>query len=272
MVMTPFYKDGVSALLFGLTGINEAFEAIVSGIVAIGGIYFTASYFKMHREMPKTWKLAIFAIITAYICSLIFLGTRTLFFFAASHILLIIALDIFVLSAIMLWKKSIYARFFAIAYGIPLIAAHEYFVSPYFAIPLFNVPLGFFKLGSVIEMIIFSYAITLQTKRLINKNNLLKIELIKYTQELKTLNKGIIERPDTTEELIKKFSLTIKEIEILKKLSLNMTNKEIANSQNISENTVKFHIKNICKKLEVNSKKGAKQRYLHTSKEEIIVS
>ena len=76
-------------------------------------------------------------------------------------------------------------------------------------------------------------------------------QLIDYTKRLKTINKGLNERSATMQELIEAFGFTLKEITILKELSLNKTNKEIAESQFISENTVKFHIKNICKKLGV---------------------
>lgn len=268
MLMTPFYKDGLSALLFGLTGINEVLEAVLSGIVVIGGVYFTASYFKMHKEMPKTWKATIYIIGIAYSCSIIFLITRSVYFFAASHVLLILVLDIFVISAIMLWKKNVYARFFAIAYGLPLIVAHEYFISPYFALPSINLSLNLFKVGSVLEMIIFSYAITLKVKLLIKENDLMRMQLVEYTNNLMVQNKEKNQKLDTISELIEKFNLTLKEIEILKVLALNKTNKEIGELLFISENTVKFHIRNIFKKLDVRCKEDAKSLYLDPCLEE----
>ncbi len=82
-------------------------------------------------------------------------------------------------------------------------------------------------------------------------------------KKLKELNIGVNERLDTVNELIEKFNFTIKEVEVLKKISLNKTNKEIAEILFISENTVKFHVKNILKKLKVSSKKDAKYHYLN---------
>lgn len=269
MTMTPFYKDGTSALIFGLTGVNEVIEVFLSGIVVIGGFYFTASYFRMNEDMPRAWKTTIYIIILAYFSSVMFLITRSLFFFASAHILLIIALDIFIISAFLLWKKNLYARFFALAYILPLFAAHEYFISPYFALPSADIPLFVFKIGSIIEMIIFSFAITVQTKKLIQDNDQMRVQLIEYTQQLKRLDKDLIEKPDTMTELVENFGLTLKEIEILKVLSLNKTNKEIAELQFISENTVKFHIKNLCKKLGVHTKKDAKNHYLSVNSDGI---
>ena len=51
--------------------------------------------------------------------------------------------------------------------------------------------------------------------------------------------------------------LTDKEYEVLTAIAQSNTNKEIAKAQFISENTVKFHLKNIFSKLDVNNRKEA---------------
>ena len=43
--------------------------------------------------------------------------------------------------------------------------------------------------------------------------------------------------------------LTAKEVEVLREVAVGATNKEIASSLNISENTVKYHLRNIMEKL-----------------------
>jgi DNA-binding NarL/FixJ family response regulator len=48
--------------------------------------------------------------------------------------------------------------------------------------------------------------------------------------------------------------LTNKEVEVLKQVAHGATNKEIASSLNISDNTVKYHLRNIMEKLNVKNR------------------
>ena len=52
-------------------------------------------------------------------------------------------------------------------------------------------------------------------------------------------------------------SLTKRELEVLKLLAVGMYNKEVAEKLNISERTVKNHVSNIFKKLEVTDRTQA---------------
>lgn len=51
-----------------------------------------------------------------------------------------------------------------------------------------------------------------------------------------------------------KYRLTKRELEIVKFISQGLSNKEIADKLNITENTVKDHIKNIMEKMDVHSR------------------
>ena len=68
------------------------------------------------------------------------------------------------------------------------------------------------------------------------------------------LNAKMVDR-DTDSAKIE--SLTKRELEVLKNLSYGMYNKEIAEKLNISERTVKNHISNIFKKIEVTDRTQA---------------
>lgn len=62
---------------------------------------------------------------------------------------------------------------------------------------------------------------------------------------------------DRDRDSVKIESLTKRELEVLKNLSYGMYNKEIAEKLNISERTVKNHISNIFKKIEVTDRTQA---------------
>lgn len=69
-----------------------------------------------------------------------------------------------------------------------------------------------------------------------------------------TLNSKMIEKNKDEGKID---SLTKRELEVLKLLSVGMFNKEVAEKLNISERTVKNHISNIFKKLEVTDRTQA---------------
>ena len=50
------------------------------------------------------------------------------------------------------------------------------------------------------------------------------------------------------------YELSVKELEIIKLLEKGLSNKSISIECSISENTVKFHLKNIFKKLDVHNR------------------
>ena len=68
------------------------------------------------------------------------------------------------------------------------------------------------------------------------------------------LNSKMIDRD---KDVMKIESLTRRELEVLKNLSIGMYNKEIAEKLDISERTVKNHISNIFKKIEVTDRTKA---------------
>ena len=60
--------------------------------------------------------------------------------------------------------------------------------------------------------------------------------------------------PERFERVSLKYGLTRRETEILEQVCLRRTNEDIAAALGISENTVKFHVKNLMKKLSVSSR------------------
>ena len=57
-------------------------------------------------------------------------------------------------------------------------------------------------------------------------------------------------------------TLTRRELEVLSALAAGQTNKQIAAAQNVSPNTIKFHVKNLFEKLGVNNRSQAIALYL----------
>ncbi len=263
MSVNAFYKDGLTAYLFGINGIHEVLEAPLNAIVVIAAVFFTISYLEIEYRLKKLKIFGASIAVIALIANVIYQFTGSFAVFTIIHLGHLLSLTIFLSAGIILWKKSFYARFFVLAYGLPLIFAYDYYISPHFGIKVLDLPLNLYKLGSTLEMTIFTFGIMHQAKQMNIENKEIRQKLIDYTNGLKAQNKGLNQRSDTVSELIERFNFTLKEIEVLKIISLNKTNKEIAKTLDISENTVKYHVKNILKKLEVTSREGAKYHYLN---------
>ncbi len=265
MAMNAVYKDGITALIFGLEGINERLETSLTGILVISAIFFSTKFLSLNKYLPKLKNLGIIIVIVSLLFNIIYIISGNFKLFILTDILYLIALDIFWFTSLLLWNKSKYAKFFCIAYGIPLLFAHDYYISPHIGVKVLNLPLIFYKVGSMFEMIVFTYAILSKSKDIEKENKEMHKKIINYTYELKNIEISD-ENHTSTDELIKLYSFTIREIEILKKVASEKTNKEIANELFISENTVKYHIRNILQKLEVKNRKEASDKYLNFPK------
>jgi len=131
-------------------------------------------------------------------------------------------------------------------------------------------PINYMQIGSIIEIFMFSLIIAHKIK--LDKEKKEELELLYTTKlnEIDTLQQRIAcnleikrseNKPFLLEDLnsISKNKLTKREFEILKQVSQGFNNKEIAEKSFISLNTVKFHLKNIYDKLDVNNRIQASQ-------------
>lgn len=79
----------------------------------------------------------------------------------------------------------------------------------------------------------------------------LNMEFLSHKDDLVTLLKSIINVQEEKEQDIYKLKITKRELEILKLIAKGLLNKEIADELNITERTVKNHISNLFKKINV---------------------
>ena len=86
----------------------------------------------------------------------------------------------------------------------------------------------------------------------------MKIE--EYTEQLKQYSLNTTDS-NFQEDPLSGYDFTETEINILKMVSEKYKNKEIAEKSFVSENTVKFHIKNIYTKLNVKNRVDARLLY-----------
>ena len=131
-------------------------------------------------------------------------------------------------------------------------------------------PVNYMQIGSIIEIFMFSLIIAYKIKidkekkeelELLYSQKLNEIDALKskiaYSLEMNKADNGHIQLEDLNN--ISKNKLTKREFEILKLVSQGFNNQDIAEKLFISLNTVKFHLKNIYDKLDVNNRIQASQ-------------
>jgi len=261
MSINAFYKDGLFALLLGSEGINEYLEPVINSVLVISSMFFTASFLEAKKYSPKRHLTGVVFIGIAMLTTLSFCITGKFLLFTLAAIFHLIALDVFWSIGLKQWECSFKAKLFTVAYGVPLLFAHGYYISPHFGFQFLHLPLGFYKVGSIFEMVFFTYAIMYETKRIARENKTTRKKLMEYASQIKELNKKEDKKELSVEELRLTYDLTTKEITVLQEVALAKTNKEIAELHFISVNTVKYHIRNILNKFEVKSKKEARKKF-----------
>lgn len=85
--------------------------------------------------------------------------------------------------------------------------------------------------------------------------HILEKALSDYLQKIEALSNQLHKLKMGEDNPLSYANLSTREIDVLTLLSEGKLNKEIAETLNISNNTVKFHIKNIYSKLGVSSRK-----------------
>lgn len=248
MALDSLYKEGAFARVLGHTGINEYLELPINAIVVIASIFFATSYLNLGDQHKKLRWTGVVFIGLAFACIGFHWISGEFLSYAIADIFLLIALDLMWFIGILQWNKSFYAKFFTIAYGLPLLGAHDIYISPHFGLHILGFPAFVFLLGSVFEMVVFTFAIMFKTKRL-------KVELEEYRSSIKENVNEIQKSEKPLDQSLKDpYGLTKQEVKVVEQILLNQTNAQISETLFISINTTKYHIRNISHKLETNSK------------------
>ncbi|MEQ8471344.1 MAG: 7TM diverse intracellular signaling domain-containing protein [Marinoscillum sp.] len=255
-------SDGLNIWLINDHWIHVYLEPFFNLCVGISIMLFATIYLQLDKYLPKIQRVGGLAVLISIILFITYLYSGNFLIFSITEISILIVLSIYWFSAIYLFKKNVYARFFSIAYGIILFSSFDFYISPHFGLHVLDLNLNQFRIGAIAEMVVFTYAIAYQGKELL-------IEKQKITEKIKNYTSRAGLETNNEQELIKYFmdqhDLTQQEIKILEGISKGMVNKEIAEEHNISVNTVKFHIRNIYKKLEINTRKEASLKYFEAN-------
>jgi DNA-binding CsgD family transcriptional regulator len=252
--------DGSLINMFRGTDFYYKLEMLIHLSNQIWFILFSVKFLNLQKNHPSTSKLFFLSpIIVAllYICNLIF---KTHVFIVVADIFGILLLPLIWCFGIYYFKKLPQAKFYVFGYLLLI---------PFAVFFIIGFPLGLWevsgemliiKIASWLDIFVLTYAISYRMKIEKAYNNKQKIQ---GTDNTSTNEQSKL--VDSFLSLLKKNTLTtkpltIREIDILELLCEGLNNIEIGDRLFISKNTVKYHIRNIYNKANVNNRTELKEK------------
>ncbi len=235
------------------------FELIIHLIQAICLMIFSIHFLRLKDRLPKFIKIAYSVPIILAIAYLSFYVTNNFTIIAIAEVFGVSSLAVLWVIGIFYWKKDPYAKFYVIGYLVLMPKTLYYFSGFLFGLWPVTGEDVIIKIGSIIDMLVFTYAISFRMKFEESKKKerllVLEQEIALVKSEVKNQNPYFIfvKENDYTET-----PLTLKEIEIIEFVYEGLTNPQIAKEMFISVSTVKTHISSIFRKFGVNNRNDLK--------------
>ncbi len=250
-----FELDGLVFFLFGDVNWILYLDVVLHTFLLASFALFTTEALQLNTYIPKLKWFGIIIVLLNILSFSIYISTNSLLSYSLGELFNLIGLLTYWFAGILFLKKLVFARFMFIAYSVIIISNIIYVLPSEFGMEDLGFTPTSFKIGSVIEMLVFLYAISYRHKTLSKEKTHIEQELESHKKELFKKNKEIeISITQKVENFKDKFNLTTREVEILDYIIQGEKNKEIANNLFLTEATIKYH----CAKLY--GKTGVKSR------------
>lgn len=249
-----FNRDGSLQMFLGNNSYSETLEVINNIFIAVSCMVLSHHYMQIESHFPRL-KYWAFAISIAALCFIVsFLITNELLLSIISDMIFWSGLLLYWVVAIALFRKSVYARFIVLAYGPMVILSFDHYLFPRLGIHSLEVPLNLYRFGGLADVVVFIYAITYQSRKMNKENRLMAMKLRDYGQQSQSERNG----ENVFAEFETRYGLSKQELKVLERIVEGKMYQEIADELFVSLNTVKFHIRNLYAKMDIHSKKEAR--------------
>lgn len=228
------------------------FDILFHHIILIASFLYFSEFVELKKRIPKIYKVLIFIIAIQLFLFLGYFIHQNTFWIHLSNITNISIILSFWLLAFFMVKKQKSILYFILGTSLAMLTAFFHVLFNPIFIPIIGSSSNLLKISLVVESIALTYAIIKQNKHILQENELIKKRLNIYLNQLK---KSQTDHKFDIENIAIKHNLTQREKEVLVELLNNQTNKQIASNLSISINTVKYHIRNVYDKLDIQNRK-----------------
>ncbi len=251
----PAIHEGLFNLVMSPKMVNYIFEPIAHLLCGTFSALFTYKYLRLSLHNNRFTTIVTFFIVLGLASAILFMYFKSYPFFIALDMIMMVILSICAIYGVLNFNRNNYAKFFCIALCPLLLAAYDFYIFPVFGIKLLGLTLDQYRIGNVIELIVFTVAIGFRGKLLATENRNMRLAIRKLSIGGLSSQKKKYEELFLHDKLSKSYFFTNQEIRVFDQILLNKTNREIAEELFISTNTVKFHTRNIYQKLAINNRK-----------------
>ncbi|MDO6800953.1 LuxR C-terminal-related transcriptional regulator [Wenyingzhuangia sp. 1_MG-2023] len=249
ITLSIFELDGLFYDFFGNSKWIEHLNLLFYWLILVFVVLFSTEALQLNKYYPKLIYYGVSSIVLSGIVYLLFIASDNLLWYIVGEVINSLCFTIYTLSAVSLFKKSLYARFALVAYLVLYISNILYILPSQFGVFDIGFSVANLKTGSIIEMMVFLYAISFRHKKVTLEKDKVQTDL---NEKIRIENESHSKSSEETlESFTKHYKLSLREKEVMTLILKGNSNKHIAEKLFIQESTVKYHISNIFKKLNI---------------------
>ena len=179
---------------------------------------------------------------------------ETELFSGIANTISIVLMTVYFIAGVLLFSKKNYAKFYVIAYSIPLLFALDFFVFKKLGIDFLFTQSFHLKAAAVVEMLIITYAIMYRMRAIKEEHVLRQTEMRIFLKRQEVMNRTSTEKlmqDIYLENLIMQYDLDGFEIKLLQYISEGKDNTKIARKLKTTELEIEASTKELYNKLDI---------------------
>lgn len=255
-LVTTFVSSDQLFTILGISGIEniEAMESTLLLIATAFGALFASSYLTLEEFYPKLkW---VTATLLGFAFMMVFSSwiSETVFFTSVANTLMFGVMGLYFTAGIILFSKKNYAKFYTIAFSIPLLFSLDFFVFKKLGIDFLSTETFHLKAAFLVQMLVITYAIMYRMRAIKEEHSLRQTEMRIFLKRQEVMNRTNTEKlmqDMYLENLIMQYDLDGFEIKLLQYISEGKDNVKIARRLKTTELEIEAHTKDLYNKLDI---------------------
>jgi DNA-binding CsgD family transcriptional regulator len=161
---------------------------------------------------------------------------------------------LYFIAGLFLFSRKNYAKFYVIAYSIPLLFAIDYYIINKIGVSFLNTEAIHLKIATLIEILLITFAIMYRMRAVKEENELRQTEMRIFLKRQDMMSRDNVEKiiQDVyLENLIMQYDLDGLEIKLLQYISEGKPNEKIVRKLKLTEHELERCTKELYEKLEI---------------------